>query len=104
MRAQSFPQRINIARPQERGVALHSRMSVAVQRERTLVRSIDLRPFVIHSIARQPRSRVQWIAFVWPPSVHTERKIFSMRVPVTRHFFFVESRQIANIARRAVQR
>src|SRR5262245_57464267 len=44
VRLQRFPERIHIARPQERAVSLHSWRAVPVQREWALVRPILLRP------------------------------------------------------------
>src|SRR5215510_5726899 len=50
---QRLPSAVHVARPEERGVALHARVSVAMQREWPLIRTELLRALPIHAIARQ---------------------------------------------------
>ncbi len=55
VRLQRLPRRVDVARPEERAVALHAGVAVAMQRERPLVRAIQLRPFPVHADAREAR-------------------------------------------------
>ena len=72
VRLQRLPRRVDVTRPQERAVALHAGVAVAVQRERPLVRTIELRSFPIHADAGEPRPAVQAIALIRPPAVDAE--------------------------------
>src|SRR5712691_418890 len=61
-----------------------------MQCKRTLIRTIKLRAFPIHSVANQPRRNVERIAFVRPPAVHPHGKVLAVRVPVAAGLQFDE--------------
>ena len=90
VRSQRVPGRVDVTRPQKRRVALHSRMSVAVQREGALVRTPLTRSVPVHPIARQTRGRVEAVALVGPPTVDADveqrfvRRPVAARLPVVR--------------------
>ncbi len=104
VRAQSFPRGIHVARPQKRRVPLHARVSIAMQRERPLIRPIQLWTLPIHAIARQARCDVQRIAFIRPPPVDAQRENRPMFVPITARLFFYRQFRIARIVNGAVHR
>ena len=85
VRLERLPRRVDVARPEERAVALHAGVAVAMQRERPLVRAIQLRPFPIHADARQPRRRVEAVALIGPPAVDAEIEQRLVIRPVARH-------------------
>ena len=72
VRLQRLPGRIDVARPEERGVTLHPGVAVAVKREDTLVRTELLRAFEVHANASQPRVRVQAVALIRPPAIDAD--------------------------------
>src|SRR5262249_51656806 len=103
MSTQRFPRSVDIARPEKRAVALHTRMAVAMKSVGTLVGAIKLRAFIVHSNSRESRSCIQRVTFIRPPPIDSERERLSMKVPVAPRFFFIESRQVARIAHRSAK-
>src|SRR5579864_4969437 len=95
MSLQSFPRGIYVAGPQERGVTLHSSITIAMQRVGSLIRPIDLRPFPVHAVSHQTRWDIEGVAFVWPPTIDPHSEIFSVGVPIATGFGLVETRQVA---------
>src|SRR5579863_9321352 len=74
-----------------------------MQRIRTLVWPIHLRPFPVHAVANQPRRDVERVAFVGPPSVDSQGKVFAMRVPMTTCGFLIEARKLTRIVNRTTE-
>src|SRR5215471_21869208 len=78
---ESVPRGVDIARPEERGVALHASVAVTVERIRALVGTVELWAFPVHPVPRQSRRDIQRIAFVGPPAVHSHREILAVYIP-----------------------
>jgi hypothetical protein len=67
-----LPARLHVARPQERGVTLHPRITVPMQRIDALIRPPHLLAFEIHPIASQARRGVEPIALIGPPAIDSQ--------------------------------
>src|SRR5262249_56934537 len=83
MRLQRLPGRIDVTRPEERGVPLHSGVAVAMQREDTLIRTELPRAFEVHANAGQPRRRVQAVALIGPPAADADVIERLVNMPIT---------------------
>ena len=94
---QRFPCGIHIPRPQKRGIPLHPGVTVAMQRIRTLIRPVQLRPFPVHAVANQARRDAERIAFVRPPSADAHGNVFAMCVPVAACRLLIKARYVARI-------
>src|ERR1700728_5388043 len=103
MSLQRFPCGVHIARPEKRGIPLHAGVAVAMQRIRSLIRPVDLRALPVQAIPHQPRWYVKRIAFIRPPSINAESKIFAMLIPVATGFFIIKARNVARIVNRSAK-
>src|SRR5262249_25146402 len=94
---QRLPGGINITGPEERGIALHAGVTVAMECVGSLIRAIDLRPFPVHLVPNQTRCDVQRIALVGPPSIHSHREVLAVSVPVTASLLLVKLGRFAPV-------
>src|SRR5262249_17151672 len=99
-----FPRGIDVARPEEGGVALHAGVAVAMERVWAAVGPVDLAAIPVHPDSREPRRAIERVAFVRPPAIDTHRENASMGVPVASRLGFVDTFGIESIARSATDR
>src|SRR5215471_15529127 len=64
-----FPKGLHVPGPKERSITLHSRRSISMECERTLVRPPQLRSFPIHSMRVAARRFVETITLIGPPPI-----------------------------------
>ena len=74
-----------------------------MQSIRALVRPVDLRAFPVHAISNEPRCDVERIAFIRPPAVHAQSKVFAVGVPVAAGFLFIKPREFASVVSRSAK-
>src|SRR5260370_36593819 len=82
---EGFAPGLHVARPQERGVALHACVSIAVQRIDALVRPVHLMTFEIHPIACKAGWGVEPIALIGPPTIYAEIEQRLVYRPIATH-------------------
>ena len=74
-----------------------------MQRIRTLIRPVQLRPLPVHAVSHQPRCNIEWIPFIRPPPVYTHGEIFAVLIPVATGLRLIELRELALIPNFSVE-
>src|SRR5262249_38211833 len=79
-----LPLRASVAGPDEAAEALDAGRRVAVQRERTVVRTVELRTLPIHAVPIQPGGAVEAVALIGPEAVDAVVHHTFVKWPVAR--------------------
>src|SRR4029079_15407234 len=98
VRLQRLPRGVHVTRPQERAVARHPRVSVAMQRIRTLVGTPQLRALPVHADAIEPRRGVEAVALIRPPAVDAEIEDALVMRPVAADAAFRRPPSLRDVA------
>src|SRR5262249_34273105 len=92
--AQCLPSGLHVSGPKEGSITLHSRSSVSMECEWTLVRTPQLRSFPIHLVPVAARRFVETITLIGPPPIDSGIEDGAVRGPVAANheIFFIRRR------------